>query len=304
MDRTKDKWGESFATCVNGVNIFAMGADYIPEDHLLGRVTPETTRALLEKAVFANFNSIRVWGGGYYPDDWFYDMCDEMGLVVWQDFMFACAVYDLTPEFEANITAEFIDDQTFDHLSLIFFEKLHRAIQLRKNAATIDISRKKNRRLCHLCHSHVDNVFAFQIDLSRTPRTFNDDNVIFLCKFVECLHNIRHQFFLIFEIIPGTHCSEDFPVDNYLRANIIGRFQKNRVHKNRWFCPCRLSLHDLRPSHLKTFARDKRIQCHILGFKRSYPIPVLMKNPAQSCRKKTFSCIGHRTLYHDRFCHL
>lgn len=110
MDRTPDKWGERFATCVNGVNIFAMGADYIPEDHLLGRITPDTTRSLLEKAVFANFNSIRVWGGGYYPDDWFYDLCDEMGLVVWQDFMFACAVYDLTPEFEKNITAEFIDN--------------------------------------------------------------------------------------------------------------------------------------------------------------------------------------------------
>ena len=110
MDRTKDQWGERFATCVNGVNIFAMGADYIPEDHLLGRVTRETTKALLEKAVFANFNSIRVWGGGYYPDDWFFDLCDEMGLVVWEDFMFACAVYDLTPEFEANITAEFIEN--------------------------------------------------------------------------------------------------------------------------------------------------------------------------------------------------
>lgn len=110
MDRTRDQWGERFATCVNGVNIFAMGADYIPEDHLLGRITPETTRKLLEKAVFANFNSIRVWGGGYYPDDWFYDLCDEMGLIVWQDFMFACAVYDLTPEFEENITAEFIDN--------------------------------------------------------------------------------------------------------------------------------------------------------------------------------------------------
>lgn len=110
MDRSKDTWGEKFATCVNGVNIFAMGADYIPEDHLLGRVTRETTRKLLEKAIFANFNSIRVWGGGYYPDDWFYDLCDEMGLIVWQDFMFACAVYDLTPEFEQNITAEFIDN--------------------------------------------------------------------------------------------------------------------------------------------------------------------------------------------------
>ena len=110
MDRTKDEWGERFATCVNGVNIFAMGADYIPEDHLLGRVNRNTTKELLEKAVFANFNSIRVWGGGYYPDDWFYDLCDEMGLVVWQDFMFACAVYDLTEEFEANITQEVIDN--------------------------------------------------------------------------------------------------------------------------------------------------------------------------------------------------
>ncbi len=110
MHIEKDQWGESFACQVNGVDIFAMGADYIPEDHLLGRVTPETTRALLEKSKWANFNSIRVWGGGYYPDDWFYDICDELGLVVWQDFMFACGVYNLTPEFEENIRAEFIDN--------------------------------------------------------------------------------------------------------------------------------------------------------------------------------------------------
>lgn len=110
MHREKDQWGESFACRVNGTDIFAMGADYIPEDHLLGRVTPETTRALLEKARWAHFNTIRVWGGGYYPEDWFYDLCDELGLVVWQDFMFACAVYDLTPEFEENIRAEFIDN--------------------------------------------------------------------------------------------------------------------------------------------------------------------------------------------------
>ena len=110
VDRSKNEWGENFAICVNGVDIFAMGADYIPEDHLLGRVAPETTRALLEKSKWANFNAIRVWGGGYYPEDWFYDLCDELGFVVWQDFMFACAVYDLTPEFEANIRAEFIDN--------------------------------------------------------------------------------------------------------------------------------------------------------------------------------------------------
>lgn len=110
MKIEKDQWGECFAHEVNGVAVFAMGADYIPEDNLLGRVTPETTRKLLEKAKFANFNSIRVWGGGYYPSDWFYDICDEMGFMVWQDFMFACAVYELTPEFEANIRQEFIEN--------------------------------------------------------------------------------------------------------------------------------------------------------------------------------------------------
>ena len=110
MYRQKDEWGESFAHEVNGLRVFAMGADYIPEDNLLGRVTPDTTRRLMEKAKFANFNSIRVWGGGYYPSDWFYDICDEMGFMVWQDFMFACSVYELTEEFEANIRQEFIEN--------------------------------------------------------------------------------------------------------------------------------------------------------------------------------------------------
>lgn len=112
MSTQKDEWGSEFAATVNGVKIFSMGADYIPEDHLLGRVSRDTTERLLKKAVFANFNCIRVWGGGYYPDDRFYDLCDELGLLVWQDFMFACGMYDLTWEFEENIKAEFIDNIT------------------------------------------------------------------------------------------------------------------------------------------------------------------------------------------------
>ncbi|MDR1288655.1 MAG: glycoside hydrolase family 2 protein [Treponema sp.] len=110
MRRKKDKWGESFAHEVNGVAIFAMGADYIPEDNIRSRITPERTRKLLEQCTAANFNTVRVWGGGYYPDDFFYDICDELGLVVWQDCMFACAVYDLTEEFDANIRAELADN--------------------------------------------------------------------------------------------------------------------------------------------------------------------------------------------------
>ena len=110
MTRKKDQWGECFCHCVNGVDVFAMGADYIPEDNLLPRVNPDRTRRLLEDAKLANMNCIRVWGGGYYPDDYFYDICDELGLLVWQDFMFACAVYNLTDDFEENIRAEFLDN--------------------------------------------------------------------------------------------------------------------------------------------------------------------------------------------------
>ncbi len=108
--REKDEYGESFAHEVNGITIFAMGADYIPQDNIFGRITKERTRKLLEDCAAANFNIIRVWGGGYYPEDDFLDACDELGLLVWQDFMFACAVYELTDAFEENITAEFIDN--------------------------------------------------------------------------------------------------------------------------------------------------------------------------------------------------
>ena len=106
VSREKDEWGEEFCHVVNGMKVFSMGADYIPEDNILARVTPERTRRLLENCKAANFNAIRVWGGGYYPDDAFYDICDELGLMVWQDLMYACAFYDLTPDFERSIRVE------------------------------------------------------------------------------------------------------------------------------------------------------------------------------------------------------
>ena len=101
-----DQWGREFCFMVNGVKIFAMGADYIPEDNILSRVTPERTDRLIRDCARANFNCIRVWGGGYYPDDFFYDSCDRYGILVWQDLMFACNAYVLTDEFEKNIVAE------------------------------------------------------------------------------------------------------------------------------------------------------------------------------------------------------
>lgn len=106
----KDEYGSEFAHVVNNVKLFAMGADYIPEDNILSRTNRERTYDLLRQCVAANFNCIRVWGGGLYPSDDFYDACDELGLIVWQDFMFACANYRLTREFEDNILEELRDN--------------------------------------------------------------------------------------------------------------------------------------------------------------------------------------------------
>ena len=110
VSQRKDQWGESFCHCVNGVDIFAMGTNYIPEDNILSDCNPWRTRRLLEDAKAANMNCIRVWGGGHYPEDWFYDACDELGLLVWQDFMFACGSYILTEQFGENIRAELVDN--------------------------------------------------------------------------------------------------------------------------------------------------------------------------------------------------
>lgn len=110
IHRQKDEWGESFAHCINGIDVFAMGADYIPEDNLLGRLSKQKTKELLTNCKNCNFNTIRVWGGGFYPSDWFYEICDELGLMVWQDLMFACAVYELDEAFEENITKEIEDN--------------------------------------------------------------------------------------------------------------------------------------------------------------------------------------------------
>ncbi len=104
-----DDAGRNFFFRVNGHATFARGANWIPADALHGRITPEGVRGLLQSAVEANMNMIRVWGGGRYEPDWFYDLCDEMGLMVWQDFMFACNLYPSTPEFLQEIDSEVRD---------------------------------------------------------------------------------------------------------------------------------------------------------------------------------------------------
>lgn len=93
LDRHPDQWGESFQFVVNGLPFFAKGANWIPADAFVTRITPERYTQLLQDTAVANMNMLRVWGGGIYEPDLFYDLCDELGICIWQDFMFACAAY-------------------------------------------------------------------------------------------------------------------------------------------------------------------------------------------------------------------
>ncbi len=108
---------------LNGVPVFAKGTNYIPQDNFLTNVTPERYQQTLLDAIEANMNMIRVWGGGIYENDLFYDLCDEMGLMVWQDFMFACSTYPAEGEWLENVREEAADNirRLRNHASIILW---------------------------------------------------------------------------------------------------------------------------------------------------------------------------------------
>lgn len=102
----KDRFGSSFYFKINDKAVFMKGANYIPQDNFITRVDSNRYHHILQSAVNANMNMIRVWGGGIYENDIFYDLCDEKGLLVWQDFMFSCAMYPGDQSFLENVKQE------------------------------------------------------------------------------------------------------------------------------------------------------------------------------------------------------
>lgn len=104
--REKDKDGTSFYFSLNGKPVFAKGSNYIPQDSFLPRVNEERYRKTIEATKNANMNMLRVWGGGIYENDRFYELCDSLGIMVWQDFMFACSLYPGDDNFMKNVESE------------------------------------------------------------------------------------------------------------------------------------------------------------------------------------------------------
>ena len=102
----KDEIDHTFKCRINGRDITMMGANWIPADAIPSRATPAVVRDLLESAKAANMNMLRIWGGGQYEPDWFYDLCDELGILIWHDFMFSCMSYPSDRKFLASVETE------------------------------------------------------------------------------------------------------------------------------------------------------------------------------------------------------
>jgi beta-mannosidase len=103
LEQRKDAHGRGFAFAVNGVRVFAKGANWVPADQFPSRIPDTRYQQLVSSAARANMNMLRVWGGGIYEDERFYDCCDEHGILVWQDFMFSCSLYPSDPAYLENV---------------------------------------------------------------------------------------------------------------------------------------------------------------------------------------------------------
>ncbi len=111
LRQQEDQWGRSFVFVINKIPIFAKGSNWIPADSFPTRITDESLEFLIRSAAETHQNMLRVWGGGFYEEERFYDLCDRYGILVWQEFIFSCSIYPLDePEFLENVRAEVVEN--------------------------------------------------------------------------------------------------------------------------------------------------------------------------------------------------
>ena len=123
LRRQQDQWGRSFEFVINGIPVFAKGANLIPFDSFPTRVSDAQMRHVLESARDANMNMLRMWGGGYYESDRFYEMADRLGIMIWQEFMFGGAIPPNDVAYTENVRQEAIEQvkQLRDHPSIVLW---------------------------------------------------------------------------------------------------------------------------------------------------------------------------------------
>lgn len=252
VSQEADEWGNEFCFLVNGIKIFAMGANYIPEENLLSQRSYEKTEYLVRRCAEANYNMIRIWGGGIYPDDWFFDLCDRYGLIVWQDFMFACNLVWLTDQMEQTVKAELIDNikRIRHHASLGLLcgnnenEEFLKAYMIE---SPMDLEKADYLRLyCHImpdiCEQYAPDTFYWPSSphSGRPEINFSDDKagdrhiwtVWGGMKNIELYQTYYPRFCseFGFEAIPDIETVKGFtiPEDRNFYSEVMDRHQKNK----------------------------------------------------------------------------
>ena len=201
------------------------------------------------------------------------------------------------------VSPELVDHQALNSGLLLRLQEGHCAVQGGKDAPPVNVPAQKHRAVCQGRHAHVHDVVFFEVDLRRTPRPLYDEDVILRRQGAVGRQNIGNQRPLHGEIVPGGHIPPDLPIHNHLGPCVSRRLQQDGVHPHRGLHPRRLRLHHLGPAHFQALVCDVGVEGHILRLKRSHPVAVLGKNPAQRRRQEALSRVGGGPLNHDCFCH-
>ena len=163
-----------------------------------------------------------------------------------------------------HVTAEFVNDETVNARLLVLIEQLDRAVQRREHTAAVYIADQQNWRIHQLRQTHIDNIILLEIDLCRTARPLDHDDVVLGGKAVKCVLDNGKKRLFVPPIFARGAVSLRFAHDDDLRANIACRLEQNRVHTHIGRDARRLGLHDLRAAHLPAVRRDERVERHVL----------------------------------------
>ena len=163
-----------------------------------------------------------------------------------------------------HITAEFVDDETANPRLLVLLEQLDRAVQRREHAAAVDVADQQNGCIHQLRQTHIYNIILLEIDLRRTARTLDHDNVVLGGKAVKCVLDNGQKRLFAAPILPRGTVSLRLAHDDDLRANVACRLEQDRIHAHIGRDARRLGLHDLCAAHLPAVRRDERVERHVL----------------------------------------
>jgi len=188
----KDSLGTSYYFKINERPIFCKGANMIPMDIFPSRVTKDKIESLVQQMVLSNFNVVRVWGGGYYPEDYFYELCDKYGIMVWQDCMFACAMYPSDAVFIENVKKEL-------------------AFQIPRIASHPSVIQFNGNNEVDVAWKYWGFQDKFKINESNQKQILNDYNILFKQVIPELIHSITTVPYIHTSPLGHWINAEDFP---------------------------------------------------------------------------------------------